>query len=119
MLKVSLSDGRTLQFALDTPESAARWRRFAGDPSAQRRITALTIAHLGVNYTIPRPCGFEGVFITAEDVPPEGRNKGCQKIICHAGEVRLTMVVHSCQRATRVQLERVGKLVHNPQMNVE
>ena len=71
MLKIHTQDGRTARIALDDPEQAARWFRLLRDPAYQEAITALTLVHMGVQYSLPRPKGFPSVFFAAEQVAPD------------------------------------------------
>jgi hypothetical protein len=116
MLKVHLCDGKTLNFDLGDVDQAKTWFRNLRDQSFQSRITALTVAHRGVQYSVPRPKGFDSVSFFAENVPvvPESKIKGGERVVCLAGEVRAVVMVHREQRAARLSLFRLGKQRFNP-----
>lgn len=114
MLKVNLDSGETLRFDLDDEEGAREWIRHAQDSKFQARITGLTLAQNGVSYSLPKPEGFDGVFLFAEAIPPEGRVKGAERIICHAGNVGIVLTAHVGQRAGRVNVIKQGKQRYNP-----
>lgn len=116
MLKVHLRDGSTLNVDLGDPDQARAWFRRLRDHGFQSSITALTVAHRGVQYSIPRPKGFDSVSFFAENVPvvPESKIKGGERVVCLAGEVRAVAMVHREQRAVRLSLLRLGKQRFNP-----
>ena len=91
-------------------------RRWA-DPRFQETITSLTISHQGGQYSIPRPQGFESVSFHAEYVDPalDRKIKGGERVVCMAGDVRTTVMVHKEQRAVRVSLLRLGKQRFTPE----
>jgi len=111
VLEIHTRDGRTEKIDLaDRAQAAAITRRFA-DPRYQATITGLTITHLGVRYSMPRPTGFEPVAYMAEEVEPDPSRKlkGGRRVVCHAGEVRAIAMIHEAQRAVRITLMRFGK----------
>ena len=116
MLKVNLSNGESHHFDLREDEDARRWHDLARDSSFQRDITALTIVLNGVQYSLPRPAGFDPIFLFAELVEPEPerRIKGGERILAHAGEVGIVLMAHAEQRAVRVNVTRQGKQRYNP-----
>lgn len=111
MLRVHLSDGQTLSIDLGDVDQARAWFMRSKDPDFQKQITALTLAHRGVQYSIPKPKGFDSTSFFAENVAamPSKRIKGGERIVCLAGEVRTVVMVHREQRAARVSLFRLGK----------
>jgi hypothetical protein len=92
------------------------WLSRLRDPAFQEQITGLTLSHRGVSYSVPRPKGFAPIAFSAELVPTsaDGRVKGGERIICQAGEVRTSVMVHREQRAARVTLFRLGKQRYAP-----
>lgn len=90
-------------------------RRWA-DPRFQETITGLTVSHQGVQYSIPRPQGFDPVSFHAECIDPDAdrKIKGGERVVCMAGDVRATVMVHREQRAARVSLLRLGKQRFTP-----
>lgn len=106
MLKVNLCDGKTLQFDLADDAQARAWGLLAEAPHFQQSITALTLSSNGVTYSLPRPRVESTVELDADVVPanPEKKIKGGQRIRCTAGPIELTIMVHSGQRAVRIDL---------------
>ena len=117
MLKVHMRDGRTVRVDLEDREASASWLRRIRDPAFQSDITGLTLSHRGVSYSLPRPRGFSAIMYGAELVAaePDRRIKGGERLICQAGEVRATVMVHREQRAARVSLFRIGKPRFTPE----
>lgn len=115
MLKVNLDNGETLRFDLGSEEGAREWIERAKDSKFQARITGLTIHQNGVQYCLPRPQGFDQTFLFAEAIPPNGKIKGAERVLCHAGNVGIVLTAHSGQqRAVRVNVSRQGKQRYNP-----
>lgn len=116
MLEIHTRDGLTTKVDLADPDQAREWARRMADPRYQGEITGLTVSHLGVRYSVPRPQGFEPVAFFAEqiDPDPDRKLKGGRRIICHAGQVRAVAMVHEAQRAVRIQLARYGKQRYSP-----
>lgn len=115
-MKVNLSNGESHHFDLRIADDVKRWTDLASETSYQRSITALTIVLNGVQYSLPRPVGFDPTFLFAELVEPdlERRIKGGERIIANAGEVGVVLMAHAEQRAIRVNVTRQGKQKYNP-----
>ena len=116
MLKIHTNDGKTARVDLEDEGQAKEWLQRLSDPAFQERITGMTVAHRGVQYSLPRPLGFREILYLAEHVSPdpERKIKGGERVTCIAGDVRATVMVHRAQRAARVSLLRTGKQRFNP-----
>lgn len=116
MLKIHTRDGATIKIDLEDEAQAKEWMRRWADPRFQATITGLTIADQGVQYSIPRPQGFEPISFLAESIEadPSRRIKGGERVSCMAGDIRATVMVHREQRAVRVSLLRLGKQRYIP-----
>lgn len=114
MLKVNLDNGETLRFDLHDEEGAKKWMEHARSQAFQDRITALTLSLNGVQYSLPKPDGFETTFLYAEPILPNGKIKGGERIICHSGDVGIVLMAHNGHRAARVNVTRQGKQRYNP-----
>lgn len=116
MLKIHTRDGATVKVNLEDEGLAKKWMRRLADPRFQATITGMTVAHAGVQYSIPRPQSFDSVSFLAEhiDSDPDRKIKGGERIVCMAGDVRATIMVHREQRAARVSLLRIGKQRYTP-----
>jgi hypothetical protein len=116
MLKVHTTDGATTRIDLEDEEQAKAWIRRQGDPVFQAEVSGLTISSKGVQYSLPRPTGFDNVFFLAEEVKPdeEKRSKGGERIVVIVDDVRITMMVHAAQRSARIAITKMGKQKFNP-----
>lgn len=116
MLRVHLSDGRTLRFNLEDESEAERWRDSVADAKFQSSITGITTQHNGVGYSLSRPDGYSDIFMFAEHLPEDvpQKFKGGQRMICQADNARLVVMVHDAQRSARVSLSKPGVMRYNP-----
>lgn len=131
MLKIHTSDGRTIPIDLADEEQARFWLERLSKSSFQSQIKAVSLVErhtvgrckecghpsdrsVGVQYSIPRPDGFGDIFFNAENVEPNGKIKGGERIILFAGDIRLVLMAHRSQPATRVTITRIGKQRYNP-----
>jgi hypothetical protein len=116
VLKIHTRDGQTIRVDLEEPSEAQPWLRRLRDPDFQEEITGLTLSHRGVSYSVPRPKGFPSIVFGAELVAPtaDRRVKGGELLVCHAGDVRTSIMVHREQRAARIMLFRLGRQRYNP-----
>ena len=114
MLRVHLSDGRTLCFDLASEEAAAKWLHALRSTKLREQITALTVNLAGVSYTLKRPQHFRDVFMMAERVEPAGKVKGGVRLVCQADNVRGSIMLHSAQRGCRIELAKTGRQQFNP-----
>ena len=106
MLKIHLSSGQTAEVNLKDELQFRDWLARLEDPLFQESITALTVAHKGVNYSLPRPKGFRDIALTAK---PIEAGKGGQRIVCFADNVRIQLVVHEELIASRISIANIGK----------
>lgn len=111
MLKVHLNDGTTAEVDLQDRDQFKEWMRRFGSPIFQERITGLTIVQKGVQYSLPKPDGFNDVALTAE---PVNIGKGGERIVCVTDNVKIQLMVHSGQRAARVAVDQRWRRVFNP-----
>lgn len=116
MLKIHTNDGLTACVDLEDEEQAREWIERLKDPRLQSKITGVTVAHRGVQYSLPRPLGFDHVVFQPEIILPDDQKKikGGERVVCQAGDVRVELMVHKAQRAARVSLKRTGKQRFNP-----
>lgn len=116
MLKVHLADGKTVRFDIQSEDDASRWLERARDIAFQEQITGLTIAYRGVSYSLPRPREFrsEDIFMFAELIPADSKVKGGERIAVQAGQIAISLMVHTNQRACRVDVSREGRRAYNP-----
>lgn len=116
MLQVHLSDGSTLRYDLGDARQAAEWLARARDGSFQSAVRGLTLLQNGVQYSFPRPCGFDRVWLFAEALRPDPvrKFKGGERITGQVDNVRATVMVHNGQRAVRVGISNPGTQCYNP-----
>lgn len=116
MLKIHLSDGKTLSFDLLEKANAQELMGLLKEKDFQDSIRGMTILHKGVSYSLVKPNGFSQVFFLAEEVAQDSdsRIKGGERITCFADNLRLGVMVHRAQRSVRVAATKVGKQRYNP-----
>jgi len=116
MLKIHLSDGRTLSFDLSDPVKAKEWLNLVRTTGFQESIRGMTIQHNGSSYSLSRPDSFRHLWLFAEHLEPDlnAKFKGGKRLVCQADETRITMMIHESSRAVRVSLSRTGTQCYNP-----
>lgn len=116
MLLVHLANGRTESFDLQDASHAEKWQKLVKDASFQASIRGLSVRFNGVMYSLPRPVGFDRIFLFAEQLQADSAQKfkGGERLVCQADEVRVQLMVHQAQRATRVSLSKTGQQCYNP-----
>lgn len=122
MFNFHLKNGKTVRLDLENgaPELLTELSR----PEFQDQITAVSVVQrhgargggdVGVQYSLPRPEGFEGrAWFTVELVAAEGKVRGGERIVLFVGDVRVTLMAHRGQPAARITIARVGKRKFNP-----
>jgi hypothetical protein len=101
VLRVHLSDGRTLTFNLFSDSDARSWKAF--EERNARLITGLSVTHNGVTFAVPQPCGFGDVDLFAY------ADKTAEVVTAHAGAAFVSVTVHGGQRAARVDVVRAER----------
>jgi len=116
LLKIHLSNGKTLSFNLCEQANAKELMELFKAKDFQESIRGMTVLHKGVSYSLVRPTGFSDVFFLAEDVAadPESKIKGGERITCFVDNLRLGLMVHQAQRSVRVSVAKVGRQRYNP-----
>lgn len=119
MLKIHLSDGRTLSFDLSDPDKAKEWLSLVRKLGFQDSIRGMTVQHNGGSYSLTRPDSFHHLWLFAEHLEPEQSKKfkGGKRLICQADDVRVSMMIHEASRAVRVSLSKTGTQRYNPIMD--
>lgn len=111
MLKVHTTDGLTVEVDLEDERQFKEWFAKFHDRAYQATITGLTIVQKGVQYSLPRPDGFENVALIAE---PVDAGKGGERIVLTVGDLKIKLMVHNGQRAARVAVVRRWHRVFDP-----
>lgn len=116
MLEVHLSTGRTLRFDLTNEKDAAEWIRWAKEGRMQAQITGLTLSKKDTRISLPRPVGFDPIFLFAEHVTPDldRHIHGGERIVCTAGDIMMRIMAHENHRAARIDISREGRRTFNP-----
>ncbi len=112
MLKVHLSDGRTLTFDLHSQEQAAEWLAKVKTHKFQEEIRAVVLHVSGHQYILTKPVDLSPVFFNAEVFDWKG--KEVETAICISGEIAVKLTSHSNQKALRIAISREGKQRFNP-----
>jgi len=110
----------TTQFDLSDEEQARRWLAESKTPDFLSAVTALTIAHhREFVFSLAKPRGFRDLSMSAAAIPPEGKNKGGERLTCFADEVQLVLLVHrelqGEQQAVRLSLSKPGRRRFDPE----
>lgn len=115
-LVIRTSDGRTLKFDLKDHLRAKEWFKLREQPKFQDAISGITLQDKGLQYSLRRPEKFDEVFFDAYVVGPNRgeRFKGGTKVICIAGDVTISLLVHEEEKAGRFSIVRTGKQKYNP-----
>jgi len=116
MLKVHTTTGETFKIDLKDEQAARQWARRLLDPAFQATITAMSISQKGVQHTLARPRDFrlEDIFFGAEAISPNGKWQGGEELTGFFGDVKVGILVHNSQRASRITVTQPGKRVHIP-----
>lgn len=138
MLKIHTSDGQTHRLDLTDEAQAREWLPLLARQDFQATLKGITLVErhpcrgkcpqcgttmsgrdMGVQYSVSRPDDFRSVFFQVEAVEPNGRVKGGERVTVFADDVRLVLMAHASQPATRVTVTRMGKRRFNPQHRQE
>jgi len=70
----------------------------------------------GVQFSLSRPVGFDRCFYVIEKIDPNvnAKMRGGQKITCFVDDIRIVVMAHAGQPASRVSLTKIGKQRYNP-----
>lgn len=131
MLKLHTADGQTHPIDLHDAQQAQVWLARLAREDFQASIHGVTLVErhcvrakcqacgetsgreIGVQYSVSRPDGVRRVFMHVETVEAEGRVKGGERVTVFADDMRLTLMAHTSQPASRVTIARVGKQTFN------
>lgn len=130
MLKIHTADGQTHNIDLNDREQASVWLTRLSREDFQATIHGVSLVErhsvrtkcacgessgrdIGVQYSVSRPDGVRRVFVHVEAVEPEGKIKGGERVTLFADDMRLTLMAHASQPASRVTIAKVGKQTFN------
>lgn len=131
MLKIHTADGQTHHIDLRDTAQAREWLTRLGREDFQARICGVTLVEqhfvrfkceacgaasgreMGVQYSLSRPDDVRRVFVHVERVEPNGNIKGGERVVLFADDVRLTLMAHASQPASRVTIDKIGKQAFN------
>ena len=117
MIKVNFRDGTTLAFDLNKEADRKQWLEWSSVADFQKRITGVGILHNKRFLTVPFPKRFRKIQFFAELVYSEKKGEKRllgEKLICHADEIKLTVLVYTYKDPpppvlSRIDMERIGK----------
>lgn len=118
MLRVHTKDGSTIHLDLQDADQAREWMEKRRSPKYQESITGISIIQKyrggAVQYSIARPEDFDRVFFDMENIEPNGKFRGGERVVCFAGDTRAIVLVHREKKSVRFAMRRVGKHIYNP-----
>lgn len=130
MLNIHTADGQTHHVDLRNTTQAREWLTRLGREDFQASICGVTLVEqhfvrvkceacgatsgreVGVQYSISRPDDVRRVFVHVERVERNG-SKGGERVVLFADDVRLTLMAHASQPASRVTIDKIGKQAFN------
>lgn len=131
MLNIHTADGQTHPIDLQDAEQARVWLARLAREDFQASVHGVSLVErhcvrvkcqacgepsereIGVQYSVSRPDGVRRSFFHVEAVEALGRVKGGERITLFADDVRLTLMAHVSQPASRVTIAKVGKQTFN------
>jgi len=130
VLKIHTSDGQTHKVDLFSEEQANTLLKSLNRHDFQRTIKGVSLVEkhktgrckhcggvnpreIGVQYSISRPEFFRNISFDVES-NDYSNNKGCEKIIIFADDIRLVLTAHKSQPATRIVVSKIGKQKYKP-----
>lgn len=131
MLKIHTADGQTHPVDLQDSEQAQTWLARLAREDFQATIHGVSLVErhsvsgkckacgeplgreIGVQYSVTRPDGVRRVFVHVEAVEAEGRVKGGERVTILADDMRLTLMAHASQPASRVTISKIGRQTFN------
>lgn len=116
MIKVNMSDGKTLSFDLRKKEELDSWKQMCSSPDFQKTIRGVGIVYNTQWYAIPVPKKFKQIHYDAEVVlnrkekDPEKQLVG-ERLICQVDDVQLSLLVYYGNRPKMARLDaiKIGK----------
>jgi hypothetical protein len=131
VLRIHTADGQTHPIDLNDSEQAQVWLARLSREEFQATIHGVSLVErhcvrakcaacgessgrdIGVQYSVSRPDGVRRVFVHVEAVEPNGKIKGGERVTLFADDMRLTLMAHASQPASRVTIAKVGKQIFN------
>ena len=117
MLKVNLTDGRTLRYDLTKADDVAAWTVISNDFVFQSKITGISLLHKGVVYALPRPKNQPTALATADLYCLDDSVKGYERCIWQVGPIKIILIVHASQKAARVDVIGLGETINDNNAN--
>lgn len=116
MIKVNMSDGKTLSFDLRNKEELDKWKQLCSTSEFQKTIRGVGIVYNTQWYAIPVPKKFKQINYDA-DIVLNQREKDLEKqvvgerLICQVDDVQITLLVYYGNRPkmSRLDIVKIGK----------
>ena len=122
MLKVHLSDGRTLSFELGDEGQRQEWDRLSASSAFQESIRGVALLHNRTLHTLPLPKQFRSLRFSAGLLVSKGGEVGKvtgERVVCQADAVRVSITAYYTQtpKMVRVDVMKTGwqRFTGNPE----
>lgn len=114
MLKVHVTDGRTLSFDLNDEGQRGEWDRLAASSAFQSTIRGVALLHNHTLHVVTLPKGFRSLRFSAELLKQRAGGKEQvlgEVVVCQADMIRtsLTVFYKPTSRVARVDTVRSGR----------
>jgi len=114
MLKVQMSDGKTLTFDLRDDEQFEAWKQLENNPNRQAKIRAVGVIHDHIWHVLPAPKKFKQIRYQARVSQRNGKPASL-RVSCQADDVSIKMVSYypngNSPRMVRTDIKRTGRQV--------
>ena len=116
MLKVNMSDGRTLSFELNNSSEFKEWKKFISNDENQKKIRGVGIVYNTQWHALPIPRKFKYVRYDADLIindnakTPEKKLVG-ERVICFIDDIKLSLLVYYGNRPkmSRIDAIKIGR----------
>jgi len=116
MLKVNMSNGKTLSFDLKNPDEYTKWKDFVLDEEQQKNIRGVGIVYNTQWYALPIPRKFKYIRYDADLIINDKAKTTDKKLVgervtCLIDDIKLSLLVYYGNRPkmARIDAIKIGK----------